>query len=108
MSEGVEKSIEIQLIEQICDAGEEAVRELIKIAKEPILGAESVSDPDTSKDDSDLAADKLTRAAQAKKIAIMDAFDIVKRIREERATVASELTGEATGTNISLNKRAKK
>ena len=61
--------------EKIIAAAEKAIVELILVAKEPILngGAET-----------DLSADKLKNAAATKKLAIMDAFDILKRIHEER------------------------
>jgi hypothetical protein len=61
--------------EKIIAAAEKAIVELILVAKEPILngGAET-----------DLSADKLKNAAATKKLAIMDAFDILKRIQEER------------------------
>ena len=61
--------------EKIIAAAEKAIVELILVAKEPILngGAET-----------DLSADKLKNAAATKKLAIMDAFDILKRIQEEK------------------------
>lgn len=59
----------------IISAGEKAVEELIKVAKEKIKKA----DPED-----DLAADKLKNAAQAKKLAIFDAFEILNRIEQER------------------------
>jgi len=53
-------------------AGQAAVEELIKVAKEPILDEED-----------DLTADKLKNAAATKKLAIFDAFEILNRIKEE-------------------------
>ena len=44
-------------------------------SKEPIL---------SNGVDSDLSADKLKNAAATKKLAVMDAFDILKKIQEER------------------------
>jgi hypothetical protein len=61
--------------EKIIEAAEKAIHELISVAKEPIL---------TNNTDTDLSADKLKNAAATKKLAIMDAFDILKRIQEER------------------------
>jgi hypothetical protein len=61
--------------EKIIAAAEKAIVELILVAKEPILNGGS---------DTDLSADKLKNAAATKKLAIMDAFDILKRIQEER------------------------
>ena len=56
----------------IIQAGQVAVEELIKVAKESIVD---------SKDD--LTADKLKNAAATKKLAIFDAFEILARIEEE-------------------------
>lgn len=61
--------------EKIIAAAEKAIVELILVAKEPIIGGGA---------DTDLAADKLKNAAATKKLAIMDAFDILKRIQEEK------------------------
>ena len=62
-----------ELKRRIIDSGYKAVEELIKVAEEKIV---------THMDD-DLSADKLKNAAQAKKLAIMDAFEILKRVEEE-------------------------
>ena len=51
------------------------VEQLIKVAKEKIIKP----DPDD-----DLAADRLKNAAATKKLCIFDAFEILKRIEEER------------------------
>jgi len=56
----------------IIQAGQKAVDELIKVAKEPIVD-----------NDDDLSADKLKNAAATKKLAIFDAFEILSRIEEE-------------------------
>lgn len=61
--------------EKIIDAAERAIIELILVAKEPIIGGGA---------ETDLSADKLKNAAATKKLAIMDAFDILKRIQEEK------------------------
>jgi hypothetical protein len=58
----------------IIKAGRVAIEELIKVANEPIV--------DNDKQD-DLSADKLKSAAATKKLAIFDAFEILKRIEEE-------------------------
>ena len=50
-----------------------AVDELIKVAKEPIVDS-----------DDDISADRLKNAAATKKLAIFDAFEILKRIEEEK------------------------
>ena len=59
---------------RIIQAGQVAVQELIKVSEAPII--------DTGADD-DLSADKLKNAAATKKLAIFDAFEILKRIEEE-------------------------
>ena len=53
-------------------AGQIAVEELIKVAKEAIVDS-----------DDDLSADRLKNAAATKKLAIFDAFEILARIEEE-------------------------
>ena len=64
------KEIKLNIIE----AGEKAVKQLIKVAKEDIIKYES-EDP--------LAADRLKNAAATKKLAIFDAFEILNRIQDE-------------------------
>lgn len=61
------------LRKEIIDAARIAVKELIKVAKEPIV---------TNSED-DLSADKLKSAAQAKRIAVEDALSILARVEEE-------------------------
>ena len=56
----------------IIQAGQKAVEELIKVAKEAIVDSGD-----------DLTADKLKNAAATKKLAIYDAFEILGRIQEE-------------------------
>jgi len=60
---------------QIIKAGEKAVMQLIKVAEEHII---------KYGEDDELAADKLKNAAATKKLAIFDAFEILKRIEEEK------------------------
>ena len=57
----------------IIQAGQKAVEELIKVAKEPIVDS-----------DDDISADRLKNAAATKKLAIFDAFEILTRIQEEK------------------------
>ena len=64
----------IELKTSIIEAGEKAVKQLIKVAKAEIIKVDA-EDP--------LAADKLKNAAATKKLAIFDAFEILKRIEEE-------------------------
>jgi ASC-1-like (ASCH) protein len=58
----------------IIQAGQKAVEELIKVAKEKIVDS-----------DDDLSADRLKNAAATKKLAIFDAFEILTRIEEEES-----------------------
>ena len=63
----------------IIQAGQKAVNELIKVAKEPIV--------DTGED---ISADRLKNAAATKRLCIMDAFEILQRIEEEEAALNGE------------------
>jgi len=65
------KELKIKIIE----AGKQAVAQLIKVAKEDIIKYDA---------DDQLAADKLKNAAATKKLCIMDAFEILKKIEEEK------------------------
>ena len=69
----------------IIQAGYKAVEELVKVAKEPIVDS-----------DDDISADRLKNAAATKKLAIFDAFEILKRIEEER----DKLEGIETKNNL--------
>ena len=62
----------------IIQAGQVAVKELIKVAKEPIVDS-----------DTDISADRLKNAAATKKLCIMDAFEILQRIEEEENILKS-------------------
>ena len=55
-------------------AGQKAVEELIKVAKEAIVDSGD-----------DITADRLKNAAATKKLAIFDAFEILTRIETEEA-----------------------
>ena len=57
----------------IIQAGRVAVKELIKVAKEPIIDFGP-----------DISADRLNNAAATKNLAIFDAFEILNRIEEEQ------------------------
>ena len=57
----------------IIQAGQVAVKELIKVAKEPIVDSGD-----------DVSADRLKNAAATKKLAIFDAFEILNRIEDEK------------------------
>ena len=56
----------------IIKARQNAVEELIKVAKEAIVDS-----------DDDISADRLKNAAATKKLAIFDAFEILNRIEAE-------------------------
>ena len=60
----------------IIEAGEKAVKQLVKVAKEDIIKYDK---------DDELAADRLKNAAATKKLAIFDAFEILHRMEEEEA-----------------------
>ena len=57
---------------KIIQAGQKAVEELIKVAKEKIVDS-----------DDDVSADRLKNAAATKKLAIFDAFEILNRMQLE-------------------------
>ena len=68
----------------IIQAGQKAVDELIKVAKEPIVDS-----------DDDISADRLKNAAATKKLAIFDAFEILNRIQEEKQLLEGKTPEEA-------------
>ena len=74
---------------QIIEAGEKAVKQLVKVAKEDIIKFDK---------DDELAADRLKNAAATKKLCIMDAFEIIKRIEEERALLEGTVADTKTNT----------
>ena len=58
----------------IIQAGQKAVKELIKVAEEKIVTGSA----------DDVSADRLKNAAATKKLAIFDAFEILTRIEAEK------------------------
>ena len=58
--------------QKIIQAGHKAIQELVKVAKEKIVDS-----------DDDVSADRLKNAAATKKLAIMDAFEILNKIQTE-------------------------
>ncbi len=64
----------------IIQAGQKAVKELIKVAEEKIV---------TGGDD-DISADRLKTAAATKKLAIFDAFEILTRIEAEKSLLENK------------------
>jgi hypothetical protein len=85
------------LKKRIIDSGYKAVEELIKVAEERIV---------THADD-DLSADKLKNAAQAKKLAIMDAFEILKRVEEENNIIEGVVNNQVNTNRGFAESRAK-
>ena len=72
----------------IIQAGQKAVEELIKVAKEKIVDSED-----------DVSADRLKNAAATKKLAVFDAFEILSRIEEEE-NMLKEIKKENRGNNF--------
>ena len=73
--------------QNIIQAGQRAVDELIKVAKEKIVDSED-----------DVSADRLKNAAATKKLAIFDAFEILSRIEEEE-NLLNDKQSETKKTN---------
>ena len=71
----------------IIQAGYEAVKELVKVAKEPIVET-----------DDDVSADRLKNAAATKKLAIFDAFEILNRIEEENGLLEGKTVEKKENT----------
>jgi hypothetical protein len=86
-----------ELKKKIIDSGYKAVEELIKVAEEQII---------THQED-DLSADKLRSAAQAKKLAILDAFEILKRIEEESNIIEGVVNNQVNTNRGFAESRAK-
>lgn len=81
---------------RLIEAGYQAVDELTKVAKAKILKG-------FSDDDSDVAAEKMKNAAAAKKLAIDDAFSILKTIQE-----AEEELNEGSTDKVEKKKSVEK
>mgnify|MGYP006205315551 FL=1 len=73
----------------IIQAGEQAVKQLVKVAKEDIIKYDT---------EDELAADRLKNAAATKKLAIFDAFEILKRIEEEQAILEGTVVEKKNNT----------
>jgi hypothetical protein len=74
---------------QIIEAGKKAVSQLIKVAKEDIIKFDT---------EDELAADRLKNAAATKKLCIMDAFEILKKIEEEKNLLDGNVSDSKTNT----------
>ena len=70
---------------KIIQAGQKAVEELIKVAKEAIVDSED-----------DISADRLKNAAATKKLAIFDAFEILTRIETEEKLLEDRSANQKT------------
>ena len=81
----------------IIHAGQRAVDELIKVAKEPIVDSED-----------DISADRLKNAAATKKLAIFDAFEILTRIEEEKNILDNKPTEKKDNTFSGFAERRSK
>lgn len=85
----------------LLDAAEKGVDELIKVLKEPIITK--------GEELTDLAADKMKNAAQAKKLAFFDALEMLQKIEDEKNRM-SELNSTSKinlGTSGFAESRAK-
>jgi len=78
-----------QTKKNIIQAGQKAVEELIKVAKEKIVDSED-----------DVSADRLKNAAATKKLAIFDAFEILNRIQEEENMLEGKTPEETKKTTF--------
>lgn len=65
---------------RLLSAAEKGVDELIKVLEEPII----------TKGEEDLSADKMKNAAQAKKLAFLDAIEMLQKIQQERDSDSEE------------------
>lgn len=88
-----------ETIGRLIQAGERAVEELIKILRSEII----TDDPDK-----DVAADRLKNAAATKKMALMDAFDMLSRIEQEKAKLNGDTKEEEPKFQSFAEKRGRK
>ena len=77
------------LKKEIIHAGRRAVDQLIKVAKEDIIKYDK---------DDELAADRLKNAAATKKLCIMDAFEILNKIENEKALLDGTIREKKNNT----------
>ena len=76
-----------EMKKNIIQAGYEAVKQLVKVAKEPIVETGD-----------DISADRLKNAAATKKLAIFDAFEILSRIEDEKGILENKPKEEIENT----------
>lgn len=91
------KQIKLEIIR----AAEQAVKELVKVAKEGIVKK------DLDGLSPELAADRLKNAAATKKLAIFDAFEILSRIESEKAMLEDDEITHKKDLNSFAERRAK-
>ncbi len=96
MLEDINKNNELK--RKLIIAGRKAVEELIKVAEESII----------TNDETDLTADKLKNAAQAKRIAIEDAFAILQRISDEESMMSEDIGNSAVNDTKGFAERNSK
>ena len=105
-----------ELKRKLIIAGRKAVEELIKVAEEPIITdneMDASSDKDSEHDNPksvklDLSADRLKNAAQAKRIAIEDAFAILQRIGDEESMMSEDKGNSAVNDTKGFAERNSK
>lgn len=114
MLEDINKNNELK--RKLIIAGRKAVEELIKVAEEPII-TDNEMDASSSKDNDegapkavklDLSADRLKNAAQAKRIAIEDAFAILERIDKEDALMNVDTNTKNVDNTVGFAERNSK
>jgi len=93
---------------KIIAAGYQAVDQLIKVAKEKIILQPKISESDDSKDDGKLAADRMKSAAQAKKIAVFEALEIIDKLEEVKTTLGEMESGIKVKSGNYAERRANK
>lgn len=81
---------------EIEEAADIAVAELIKVAREKIV---------TGKKDKDPEPEKMKIAAQAKKISIFEAMDIMNKVEEERKKLLAAEEGEGDEKEVVKKER---
>lgn len=94
-----DKKYEEKIIDKkikLIDAGYRAVDELISVAADKILKVSSKDDDEVRS----LAADRLKNAAAAKKIAVLDALEILNTIGDIERDVQAYLSGENDEQNL--------
>ena len=106
----LEKTMSLDIVAlklRVCDAGTVAVEELIKVAEKPLLDGMNITSTGINPEEDEITSDKLTRAAQAKKIAIFDSFEILAKVETERNYLMSLVDTDNTPPSNFIETRAK-